>query len=74
MNFPALATYYALVADEFLRAYFILGVGNVRQHARYFIMAHCLEVAFKASWQIGLSRPITEPTALSTWMNILSRT
>ena len=49
MNFPALATYYALVADEFLRAYFILGVGNVRQHARYFIMAHCLEVAFKAS-------------------------
>ena len=49
MNFPALATYYALVADEFLRAYFVLGVGKVRHHARYFIMAHCLEVAFKAS-------------------------
>jgi hypothetical protein len=49
VNFPALATYYALVADEFLRAYFVLGIGGVRQHARYFIMAHCLEVAFKAS-------------------------
>jgi len=58
VNFPALATYYALVADEFLRAYFILGVGNVRQHARYFIMAHCLEVAFKASlanWSVAIN-------------------
>jgi len=49
VNFPALATYYALVADEFLRAYFVLGLGKVRLHARYFMMAYCLEVAFKAS-------------------------
>jgi hypothetical protein len=49
MNFPALANYYALVADEFLRAYFVLGLNGVRLHARYFLMAHCLELAFKAS-------------------------
>jgi hypothetical protein len=49
VNFPALANYYALLADEFLRAYFALGVNNVRLHARYFVMAHCLELAFKAS-------------------------
>jgi len=49
VNFPALANYYALLADEFLRAYFALGLNNVRLHVRYFIMAHCLELAFKAS-------------------------
>ena len=49
MNFPALASYYALIADEFLRAYFVLGLNGVRLHARYFVMAHCLELAFKAS-------------------------
>ena len=49
MNFPALANYYALVADEFLRAYFVLGLNGVRLHVRYFVMAHCLELAFKAS-------------------------
>ena len=49
MNFLASANYYALVADEFLRAYFVLGLHKVRLHARYFVMAHCLELAFKAS-------------------------
>jgi len=49
VNFPALANYYALLADEFLQAYFVLGLHNVRLHARYFVMAHCLELAFKAS-------------------------
>jgi hypothetical protein len=49
MNLPASATYYALLSDEFLRAYFVLGLNNVRLHARYFVMAHCLELAFKAS-------------------------
>src|SRR5262245_5796827 len=49
VNFPALATYYSLLSDEFLRAYFVLGLNNVRLHARYFVMAHCLELAFKAS-------------------------
>jgi hypothetical protein len=49
VNFLKLANYYARVADEFLRAYFVLGLYNVRFNARYFIMAHCLELAFKAS-------------------------
>jgi hypothetical protein len=49
VNFAALASYYALIADEFLRAYFVLGLNGVRLHARYFVMAHCLELAFKAS-------------------------
>ena len=42
-------TRYAHLADEFLRTYFVLGVNNVRLNVRYFIMAHCLELAFKAS-------------------------
>jgi hypothetical protein len=49
MNFLKLANSYALVADEFLRAYFVLGLNNVRLNARYFVMSHCLELAFKAS-------------------------
>jgi hypothetical protein len=49
VDFPALTKYYALVADEFLRAYFVLGLNRVRLHARYFVMGHCLELAFKAS-------------------------
>jgi len=49
VNFLKLANYYAQVADEFLRAYFVLGLNNVRFNARYFVMAHCLELAFKAS-------------------------
>jgi hypothetical protein len=49
VNLSKLATYYARGADEFLRAYFVLGLHNVRFNARYFVMAHCLELAFKAS-------------------------
>ena len=48
-DYRAAANYYALLADEFLQAYFVLGVNNVRLNARYFVMAHCLELAFKAS-------------------------
>lgn len=45
----ALATYYSMLADEFLQSYFVLGLNRVRMHARYFVMAHCLELSFKAS-------------------------
>jgi hypothetical protein len=48
-DYSALAGYYAQVADEFLQSYFVLGLNGVRLHARYFVMAHCLELAFKAA-------------------------
>jgi len=48
-DLAAMAGHYAMLADEFLRAYFVLGLNGVRLHARYFVMAHCLELAFKAS-------------------------
>lgn len=48
-DYRAAANQYAHLADEFLRTYFVLGVNNVRLNVRYFIMAHCLELAFKAS-------------------------
>ena len=44
-----MADYYARQADEFLQAYFVLGLNGVRLNARYFVMAHCLELAFTAS-------------------------
>ena len=72
LNSPKLATYYARGADEFLRAYFVLGLHNVRFNARYFVMAHCLELAFKATLA-SRSAPIRYRThSLRSWMTILS--
>lgn len=49
VEFSTLARHYAQASDEFLQSYFILGLNGVRLHARYFVMAHCMELAFKAS-------------------------
>ena len=43
-DYPALACYYAQLCDEFLQAYFVLGLNGIRMNARYFVMAHCLEL------------------------------
>jgi len=48
-DYLAMASYYTRQADEFLQAYFVLGLNGVRLNARYFVMAHCLALAFKAS-------------------------
>ena len=48
-NHSTAASYFARLSDEFLRTYFVLGVNKVAHCGRYFVMAHCLELSFKAS-------------------------
>jgi hypothetical protein len=48
-NHSTAASYFARLSDEFLRTYFVLGVNKVAHYGRYFVMAHCLELSFKAS-------------------------
>ena len=42
-DYRPLANDYARLADEFLQAYFMLGLSNARLNVGYFVMAHCLE-------------------------------
>jgi hypothetical protein len=46
------------LSDEFLQTYFLLGITQVAHYGRYFIMAQCLELSFKASLA-NRSIPIT---------------
>ena len=57
-HYATAARYFARLSDEFLQTYFLLGITQVAHYGRYFIMAQCLELSFKASLA-NRSIPIT---------------
>ncbi|PYL48156.1 MAG: hypothetical protein DMF32_09645 [Verrucomicrobia bacterium] len=57
-HYATAARYFARLSDEFLHTYFLLGITQVAHYGRYFIMAQCLELSFKASLA-NRSIPIT---------------
>jgi hypothetical protein len=48
-DYTTAARYFARLSEEFLQTYFLLGITQIAHYGRYFIMAQCLELSFKAS-------------------------